>query len=334
MARTDKVCFDRVPTSQLHRPHPGPVLSLAIGPSRAAFQIAKLWPNDTTLRIRFLGGSADQQAQVERYAVEWSEYTKLPFEFGDDQNAQIRIAFADDGAWSYIGTDALDIPRDQPTMNFGWVDQGVIRHEFGHMIGMIHEHQNPRANPIVWNKEVVYDALGGPPNYWDRETVDHNLFAKYDLSQINGSDFDPKSVMLYSFPASWTTNGFHTEPNDTLSDLDRQFAAHIYQPQAPLMELAVAEATEGEIGQPGEEDLYTFTAKKAGRYTVETEGDTDVVMTLFGPGDALMAQDDDSGVGRNAKVSTDLLAGAYKVQVRHYNSRGGTGKYGIRVSRS
>src|SRR3546814_5272957 len=81
-----------------------------------------------------------------------AQYANLEFEFVSSANAQVRIAFNDDGAWSYVGTDALGIPANQPTMNFGWLDQGVVQHEFGHMIGMIHEHQNPRDNPIQWDK--------------------------------------------------------------------------------------------------------------------------------------------------------------------------------------
>src|SRR3546814_11299975 len=73
-------------------------------------------------------------------------------------------------------------------MNFGWLDQGVVQHEFGHMIGMIHEHQNTRDNPIQWDKPAVNAALGVPPNNWDQDTIDHNMYTKYDVSQINGRD--------------------------------------------------------------------------------------------------------------------------------------------------
>jgi len=212
MAITDKVCFDRILPNETRRPRAGRMLMLASGPTRAAFQIAKLWQNGSTISIRFLGGTSDQQVLVKQYAVKWTESANLRFEFGNAPNAQVRIAFNDDGAWSYIGTDALGIPAGQPTMNFGWLDEGVILHEFGHMIGMIHEHQNPRENPIQWNKQVVNAALSGPPNFWDQDTIDHNMYAQYDVAQINGSTVDPQSVMLYSFPASWTVNGFHTDP--------------------------------------------------------------------------------------------------------------------------
>lgn len=339
MAITDKICFDRILPNELFRPLPGRMLMLEIGASRAAFQIAKLWPNGTTLHIRFLGGTASQQAMVKQFAVQWTNYANLKFEFDNASNAQIRIAFNDDGAWSYIGTDALGIPANQPTMNFGWLDEGVILHEFGHLLGMIHEHQNPRDNQIQWNTSVVNATLSGPPNSWDQATINHNMYEKYDLSQINGSNFDSKSVMLYSFPSSWTLNGFHTEPNESLSEIDKEFARRVYPGSntggtVEPIELPVFEnLTEGEIGKPGEEDLYKFTAKTSGRYTIETDGPTDLVMTLYGANDIMIAQDDDSGTGRNPKITKELTPGNYKVQVRHYNSAGGTGKYSIKVSK-
>src|SRR3546814_16093667 len=99
-------------------------------------------------------------------------------------------------------------------MKFGWLDQGVVQHEFGHMIGMIHEHQNPRDNPIQWDKPAVNAALGGPPNNWDQDTIDHNMDTKYDVSQIDGSEFDSDSGLLYNFPASRTPERLPPEPHD------------------------------------------------------------------------------------------------------------------------
>ena len=347
MATTDKVCFDRILPNEVYRPHLGRMLVLSNGPFRAAFEIAKLWQNQTTLHIRFLNGSAQQKQIVRQFAPQWTEHANLTFVFDDAPNAQIRIAFNDDGAWSYIGTDALGIPSNQPTMNFGWQDEGVVLHEFGHMIGMIHEHQNPSANPIQWNKPVVIQSLSGPPNNWDTATIQHNMFDKYNQSQLNGSQFDSASVMLYSFPATWTLNGFHSEPNEVLSPVDLAFAARVYPGRnggagggggaggTGPVELPVFEGPiQAEIGQPGEEDLYKFTARKAGRYTIETEGPTDLIMKLFGPNSSLIAQDDDSGTDRNPRIVTQLTPGEYTVQVRHYNTNSGTGTYSIKVGRS
>ncbi len=336
MSRVEKICFDRILPSDLHAPLPGRMLMLSRGPARAAFEIAKLWTNGKTLHIRFINGTAQQKQIVKQFAPQWMEHCNLKFVFDDAANAEIRIAFNDDGAWSYIGTDALGIPSNQPTMNFGWQDEGVVLHEFGHLIGMIHEHQNPNGNSIVWNEPVVIKALSGPPNFWDLPTIQHNMFDKYSQTQINGSEFDPQSVMLYSFPASWTLNGFHSDPNEVLSPVDMSFAGKIY-PKTPDVGSGPIEITvfnvalAASIGLPGEEDLYKFTVKTSGRYIIETQGPTDLIMKLYSPSNRLIAQDDDSGAGLNPRISRLLSPGVYTVQIRHYNRTGGTGTYSIKV---
>jgi hypothetical protein len=47
-----------------------------------------------------------------------------------------------------------------------------------------------------------------------------------------------------------------------------------------VVELTVTEiqAAAASIGQAGEEDLFSFRARTAGRYTIEAEGETDLMM--------------------------------------------------------
>ncbi len=68
---------------------------------------------------------------------------------------------------------------------------------------------------------------------------------------------------------------------------------------------------------------------------IETGGETDLVMKLYGPDSQtlLIAEDDDSGQGYNPRITADLVAGEYLIQIRHYNTTGGTGSYGIKVSK-
>ena len=81
------------------------------------------------------------------------------------------------------------------TMNLGWQDEAVILHEFGHAIGLAHEHQNP-AGGIQWNEQVVITDLAGAPNFWDEPTVRHNVLEKYSYSEINGTEFDARVCLL------------------------------------------------------------------------------------------------------------------------------------------
>jgi hypothetical protein len=329
-----RVCYDRILPQDLRR-----FAQLNRGdPLRAAVLKAKKWPNGSTLRVRFMGGNSTQQDIVRQFAPEWTKYANLKFNFTNVSDAEIRISFVDnDGAWSYLGTDCQNIPLNEATMNLGWQDEGVVLHEFGHAIGLIHEHQNPEGG-IKWNRENVIRDLSGPPNNWPLETIEHNIFAAYAREQLNSTALDKKSIMLYAIPARWTLDGFQSEPNEVLSEVDKRYIGDpVNYPfaEAEVKELPVAETTQAEIGQAGEQDLYTFSARSAGRYTIETAGPTDMVMALYGPDNRtnLIADDDDSGSDRNAKIVANLVPGTYFVQVRHYNSAGGTGAYGIKVSR-
>lgn len=339
MATRPKVCIDRILPRDLMRLQPTkPVRN---GIRRAIAPIGKTWMNGSTLRVRFLGGSATEQAVAKEQAGWWAAVANVKFEFNNAPNAEIRIAFDhNDGAWSYVGTDCRGIPLDQPTMNLGFLDGGTAAHEFGHAIGLAHEHQNP-AGGIQWNEAVVIREAAKAPNFWDEATTRHNILRKYSADQINGTKFDPDSIMLYFFPASWTLNGIGTKANEVLSSMDKAFVAgaKMYPKTAGTTSTAVAlqvnakRRTQASIGQVGEEDLYRFTVSADGRYVIDTLGPTDVVMKLFGPNSetALIAEDDDSGLDTNARIAADLVKGDYFVQIRHYSRQSGIGKYSIKV---
>ena len=155
-------------------------------------------------------------------------YVNLNFVFldgviSDRVEGDIRIYFNDlDGAWSVVGKDVGNYGISDPnviTMNLGWLDTGTILHEFCHALGMIHEHQNPFENKIKWDREKVYEYFMGPPNNWDKDTIDANILDP-PVGNLNGSNYDKDSIMLYYYPGSLTTDGKGTNQNLTLSSTD------------------------------------------------------------------------------------------------------------------
>ncbi len=313
------------------------------GGTRAIMPIGKRWMNGSTLRVRFLGGTPQQQAKAKEQALWWTVFANLQFDFNNAQDAELRIAFdPNDGAWSYIGTDNRGIALNQPTMNLGFLDGGTAAHEFGHAIGLAHEHQNP-AGGMDWNEATVIKSLSGPPNNWDVAMIRHNVLDKYRVDQIQGTAFDPDSIMLYFFPGDWVKSGVGTHANNVLSAVDKAYiaSAQAYPKTAPTVadateiKVNASRRTQASIGQAGEEDLFKFNVTTGGSHIVDTKGPTDVVMRLYGPNSQtnVIAEDDDSGDGSNARISASLVPGLYYAQVRHYNRNNGKGDYTIRARR-
>jgi hypothetical protein len=209
--------------------------------TRAALDKKAKWTT-RIINIGFLDDDADEDLmdRVKAAAKGWTgpDAARLTFVFTDDlKKAQIRISFNQSGSWSVVGNTALQVPKEKPTMNFGWLTpnssdeqvRSVVLHEFGHAIGLIHEHQNP-GGVIPWNKPQVYRDLAGPPNMWDPAKVDRNIFAVYDKSLTNYTEVDEKSIMMYPIAANWVTQpGFARDLNVGLSEVDRRFIQEQYK---------------------------------------------------------------------------------------------------------
>lgn len=298
--------------------------------------------SDGTREFRTYAGDEAHKDVVRQAFQTWKDVgIGLEFEeVASRHEAEIRIGFMQgDGSWSYVGRDIIDANPgvNKRTMNFGWdltrspkeIDTAI--HEIGHSLGFPHEHQNPHAG-IVWDEEAVYAALAMPPNSWPREKTYYNIIRKISPDQVQGSSWDPDSVMHYPFgpglikePAQYH-NGLR--PAGGLSERDQQWVRTFYPPLQPRYpELKPFAIRQLDIAQ-GEQKNFVIRPEATRYYTIQTFGVSDTVMVLFedtGADLRYMTGDDDSGLATNASLRVKLYSGReYVLRIRLYYS-GGSG---------
>ena len=298
------------------------------GRARAIIDNQAKWVNGTTLNYYFIGGPNSQKAAMRKAFKAWDDIgIGLKFnEVSDLDDSQIRIAFLDDGSWSYLGRTILTIPKSEATMNIGWdisvdLDTGV--HEIGHTLGMPHEHQNPFSG-LVWNEDKVYASLAAPPNRWSREQTFWNIIRKIPASEVTGTSWDPDSVMHYPFeaglilePAMYTAG---LTPAGGLSDKDIEWIRKTYPKQVSALKELKPFVSETMKIEAGGQVGFAFTPTETRNYTVKTFGRTDAVVVIAEEskaGQQYLKGVDDSGEDHNGEIQVRLEKGkSYSLQVR------------------
>jgi serralysin len=184
---------------------------------------------------------------VMRFARRWTEVSKGKVNFffdrydGTTNRPDLRVSFdTTKGSNSYIGSDALNVPKNKATMNFGWIPlqggagvdtiviQEVVLHEFGHAIGLVHEHQSPGAN-IPWDTTALYEyyeRTQDPP--WTEEQVNSNILQRYAERDVDYNRYDVLSIMHYSIDNDLTIGDFETGWNTVLSVKDSMLVNRLY----------------------------------------------------------------------------------------------------------
>lgn len=246
----------------------------------------KKWPTGKTITVAFKGGDSKLHERIAQVASEWTLHANITFDFGrdaagnyrawtdtdGDYAADIRIGFGERGNWSAVGIGAIDPDVRQPfdaTMNFQDFDkqlprawQRTVRHEFGHALGLEHEHQHPKVDcgwrwddddgyepTLDKHGQYVKDAQGrrpglftvmsGNPNKWSKHTVKFNLERFANEQAYGFGPFDKFSIMKYSYEAWMFREGenspcYTTSPTLSLSPEDKARIA-LYYPMDPVV---------------------------------------------------------------------------------------------------
>jgi hypothetical protein len=255
----------------------------------------KRWPEASSkpITVAFNGGTEELDSKIAHVASEWSNYGNVKFDFTDPATghyrqwsrtdtafkADIRIAFDGvdgPGYWSLVGTDSSDatlIAPNQASLELqGFASQlppdwaGTVRHEFGHALGLMHEHQMPVGGcdqDFKWEDDPgytptqdingqyvndtkgrhpgIYTLLAGYPNYWPADKVKSNMRQlTIDYHNYDYGAFDPMSIMKYYFDPSYFVSGTaahcYSDKNNEISPVD-QSGIHKWYPSADSNDL-------------------------------------------------------------------------------------------------
>lgn len=154
--------------------HPTATFPEDPGPAKSAFDADKLWKEKRRLVVRFLDASDDPWssyllAKVAEIAPTWTHYADVPMQFvrSDAPPSDITLNFHpyrdpnnklhDYRSYnSVIGSPSANVARGRASLNLVFPPElnkpnsdgesefnRLILHEFGHALGLIHEHQHP-----------------------------------------------------------------------------------------------------------------------------------------------------------------------------------------------
>jgi hypothetical protein len=191
------------------------------------------------IKVAFMDDPYGLRHRVLKVANEWRTEGGANVNFIESNldDADIRVSFLGSGYWSYLGTQALNFPKSEQTMNLQFVPnvsqtelRRVTLHEFGHALGLLHEHESPLAD-INWDKQAVYKYYMQPPNCWDRAQIDAQVLTREKSGpDLVATAFDKQSIMCYPVAAELTTDHKEIAWNTDFSATDKAFIKRFYPP--------------------------------------------------------------------------------------------------------
>ncbi|KAJ6256408.1 metalloprotease [Drechslerella dactyloides] len=161
----------------------------------------------------------------------------LPYGDKRSETADVRITFHPGESYSVVGRPIKPAKKGQPTMNLAFTPglteeemQRKARHEFGHVLGLRHEHSSP-AFGLSLKEGALIDNMVANLGV-DREQA-QQMFAQ-DYAQdkrttyTKATKWDPRSIMIYPIPAEFNDEGIDIPLNYELSETDKAFVKAVY----------------------------------------------------------------------------------------------------------
>lgn len=225
------------------------------GPRRIVVVVARKWPSKgVRLSVSFLDNpSVALRSRILSHMNAWGEHANVLFSETEGVG-EVRIARLDSppemsGFWSYLGTEILDAPEDEPTLNLqGFTARTseakfrrLTRHEAGHTLGFDHEHlRSGIVSAIDRQKAIEYfDMTDG----WTPEEVEAQVLTPLARKSIMGTkEADPLSIMCYHLPADIMKDGKAVIGGEDINPNDFAFAKSLYPKPERRTDAAPVEA--------------------------------------------------------------------------------------------
>lgn len=211
------------------------------GPRRIAVVIGRKWPKKgIRLTTSFMDTpSRELRSRILLHLNAWGDTANVVFAETEGVG-EVRIARLDSpasmaGYWSYIGTEILEIPEDEPTMNLERFTmrkseaefRRVVRHEAGHTLGFEHEHARTDIVQRIDRAKAIkyFDLTEG----WTKKEVEEQVLTPLSRKSLMGTtESDPLSIMCYQLPGSIMKDRKAVPGGDDINPRDAEFAASIY----------------------------------------------------------------------------------------------------------
>ncbi len=222
---------------------------------RLAVLVTKYWGiQGVRLTVGFLDNpSAALRRRILRHMNAWGKTANVKL-VETKTNPQVRIARVDGpegGYWSYLGTDILQIPKNEQTMNLEGFTMDteesefhrVVRHETGHTLGFPHEHMR-RALVEKIDPDKAIEFFGRTQG-WSEEEVRQQVLTPLEESSLIGTKADPKSIMCYQIPGEITKNGKPIIGGRDIDKSDFTLAGRVYPKKQAAAPVKVNKAAAG-----------------------------------------------------------------------------------------
>ncbi|HFC31032.1 MAG TPA: hypothetical protein ENJ44_08335, partial [Oceanospirillales bacterium] len=206
--------------------------------SFVVYDDSKIW-NQDSITFYFLDGTSQQKNEVKRFSQLWQRYTGIKFNFTNKKPSFFnfkkfyKISFKGKNNESTNG--AIN-----GLIQFGNLSDNIIfrkttiLHEFGHMLGLAHEHQRQDRPNYLDNKQLVTACMKNQQQ--SRAWCNENLFKKFYKKVFIQSEYDPNSIMHYDISNitskdSETNSNIPESLNNSLSFTDKFYIAMLYNPK-------------------------------------------------------------------------------------------------------